>query len=85
MNEIFWNKVLTNLTGITFESVSKSIINRPAPMLLIAAIIWFSVMDERNRPIEINLNIGTFENNRSQDVQQLMKEISYYMNQQQKF
>lgn len=41
--------------------------------------------EQQNRPIEINLNIGTFENNRSQDVQQLMKEISYYMNQQQKF
>lgn len=41
--------------------------------------------EQQNRPIEINLNIGTFENNRNQDVQQLMKEISYYMNQQQKF
>ena len=41
--------------------------------------------EQQNKPIEINLNIGTFENNRNQDVQQLMKEISYYMNQQQKF
>lgn len=41
--------------------------------------------EQQNRPIEINLNIGTFENNRNQDVQQLMKEISYYLNQQPKF
>lgn len=35
--------------------------------------------EQQNRPIEINLNIETFENNRGQDIQQLMKEISYYM------
>lgn len=40
--------------------------------------------EQQNRPIEINLNIETFENNRGQDIQQLMKEISYYMETNQK-
>ena len=44
--------------GIDLAIVSKSKTNTPTVNVLIAAIIWFSVIDERNNPTAINAPVN---------------------------
>ena len=52
MKERFKRKLVTNSTGIDFAMVSKSKINTPTAKVLTAATIWFSVVEDKNSPID---------------------------------
>lgn len=58
IKESFEKILLINLLWIMLAKVSSNIINSPTLILLTAAMIWFSVREERKIPIEIKAELN---------------------------
>ena len=54
IKEIFERSLFTEEIGMDFAIVSSNKKKIPTPKLLVAAIIWFSVIEDKNRPIDTN-------------------------------
>ena len=54
IKEIFERSLFTEEIGMDFAIVSSNKKKIPTPKLLVAAIIWFSVIEDKNRPVDTN-------------------------------